>query len=162
MALSKEKSFDMTDYRIIALLRENARMPEEEISAKTGAGVEEVRSRINRLLKAGAGRITMVVDPDAFGYKLAADIYLSLDKTREKEIIEELRKKPNVTYMGHGQEAGEIALEVRFKSSSDLYDFVKTELPSIPGVIIEEFTMLPRILKNIDQWVPPEEDFTPS
>lgn len=142
------------------LLRENARCPESVIAEKLSLSEGDVKTRIDRLLELGAGRLTMVIDPEAFGYQLAADIYLSLDKTREKEIIEQLRSNPNITYMGHGQESGDLALEVRFKNSNDLYDFVRKELPSLPGVSIEEFTLLPKILKNIDEWIPPKKDFS--
>lgn len=159
MAVTKEEKFDAADYRIITLLHENARMPEKEIGALLGLTEKEVKTRISRLLEAGAGKLTLMINPEAFGYVLAADIYLSLDKTREKEIIEELRQNPNVTYLGHGQEEGKIALEVRFKNSNDLYNFIKLDLPAQEGIKLEEFTLLPKILKNIDQWVPPKEDF---
>ena len=156
---SGKGSFDQMDRQIILILRENARASNQEIAARVSLSPDEIEKRITRLISAGAGKMTMVMDPEAFGYQLAADIFLSLDKGREKEIIEELAAMPFITYLGHGQDPGEIAIEVRFKNSGDLYSFVKERLPSIPGVIIEEFTMLPRILKNIDQWIPPEEDF---
>ena len=155
----RKGSFDSIDREIMLILRENARIPAEEIGTRLSLAVEEIERRITALLSSGAGKLTMVMDPEAFGYKLAADIYLSVDRNREKDIIGDLSALPYVTYLGHGQEDGEIAVEVRFRNSIDLYSFVKEYLPSIPGVTIEEFTMLPRILKNIDQWIPPTEDF---
>jgi hypothetical protein len=66
---------------------------------------------------------------------------------------------PGVTYIAFGQGSTEISIEARFKNNDELREFIRRVLPKMPGVKVTGYALVPRILRNIDEWVPPKEDF---
>lgn len=155
----KKASLDRLDYLIIQELHRNARVSASEIARKAQANERTIRKRIERLISDGVIRLTAILDPAAFGYHTTVDIFLETDPNREAEILERLRAMPEVTYIALGQESTEISIEARFKDTEALREFLGRTLPSIPGVSVSRYTIVPRILRNIDEWMPPEEDF---
>ncbi len=59
-----------------------------------------------------------------------------------------------ISYVAYGAGSGEISLEVRFKNNAELREFLVHTLPGIPGVNSIRHTLVPEILKNIDEWMP--------
>ncbi len=156
---ARKISLDDLDFHIIRLLHADARLAASEIARQTGSNERTVRKRIDRLVSDGIVRLTAILDPDAFGYHIAADIFLEADPEREGEIVRLLTAMPEVTYAALGQETREISIEARFKNSTDLRDFLGRTLTGIPGVQVTRYALVPRILRNIDEWMPPREDF---
>jgi DNA-binding Lrp family transcriptional regulator len=156
---SKKSAFDELDYRIVHALHADARAPAADIAREAGANERTVRKRIEALVAAGAIRLTAILDPQAFGYLTAADIFLNAEADREAAILERLIAMPEVTYLALGQESQEISLEARFKDNEALREFLGRTLPGIPGVTVTRYTLVPRILRNIDEWMPTKEDF---
>jgi DNA-binding Lrp family transcriptional regulator len=152
-------SLDELDYQIIRLLHTNARLPAADIARRTGSNERTVRKRIDRLVADGVVRLTAILEPDAFGYHTAADIFLEADYAQEDEIVRRLMSMPEVTYVALGQETNEISIEARFKDNQGLREFLGHTLPGIPGVTVSRYALVPRILRNIDSWMPPREDF---
>ena len=118
-----------------------------------------VRKRIDRLVELGIGRLTLVVDPKVFGYGIAVDIFLSIDPVHEEDILEQLQDIPQLSYMAYGMGSNDLSLEARFKTSEEMYEFLRRTLPAILGVEVKEFALVPRIIMNIDDWLPSCEDF---
>ncbi len=152
-------SFDALDFRIIQALHRDGRLPATSIAGLVGADVRTVRNRIARLVEAGAIRITAIADPQAFGYSTSADIFLTVDPAKENELTELFRSMSEISYVAYGAGSGEISLEVRFKNNAELREFLVHTLVSIPGVLNIRHTLVPQILKNIDEWLPPGKDF---
>lgn len=151
--------FDELDYQIIQLLNQDARHSASEIARSVGARERTIRNRIDRLVELGALRLTAVVDPSAFGYQTSVDIFLQVDLEREAEIVDCLLHMPEICYLAYGQGTNEMSIEARFKSNAEMYDFLKRTLPAIPGLSVTSYALVPRILRNIDQWLPRPEDF---
>lgn len=156
---SRKLNFDELDYQIICELHRDARVSASEIARKAHANERTIRKRIERLVSDGVIRLTAILDPDAFGYHITADIFLETDPNLERAILEKLSAMPEVTYIALGQESTEISIEARFKDNEALRDFLGRVLPSIPGVTVTRYTIVPRILRNIDEWMPAQEDF---
>ena len=156
---SRKISFDELDYQIIQVLHTNARASASDIARKTNANERTIRKRIARLVSDGAIRLTAILDPEAFGYVTAADIFLEADATLEPAILNRLISIPEVTYVALGQETKEISIEARFKDNEALREFLARTLPGIPGVTVTRYTLVPRILRNIDEWMPKRADF---
>jgi DNA-binding Lrp family transcriptional regulator len=150
---------DRLDYMILRELRQDARIPAAEIARKIGANERTIRKRIERMVSLGAVRLTSIVDPSFFGYVITADIFLEVDVDREQEVIATLLKMPEVSYLAFGQGTQDLSIEVRFKNGEQLREFLRTALPSIPGVRVKGYALVPRILRNIDEWMPPEDEF---
>jgi DNA-binding Lrp family transcriptional regulator len=152
-------ALDQLDYDIIQALHADARVAASEIARLTGTNERTVRKRIDRLVADGVIRLTAIIDPLAFGYVTAADILLEADPAREDEILALLASMPEITYIAFGQGSQEISIEARFKDNDELREFMRKTLPSIPGVTVNRYALVPRILRNIDEWLPPKADF---
>jgi DNA-binding Lrp family transcriptional regulator len=151
--------FDTLDYKIIQQLHGDGRATATSIASRTGADVRTIRNRIARLIGLGAIRVTAIADPTSFGYQTAADIFLQVDPKKESELIQRFLSMTEVSYVAYGSGSGEISLEVRFKNNAELREFLVHTLSGIPGVISIRHTLVPEILKNIDEWMPSEGDF---
>jgi len=155
----KKTSLDELDYQIICALHADARAAAADIARQTGANERTVRKRIERLEAEGTVRLTAILDPVAFGYITAADIFLEASSDMEPAILDRLMSMPELTYVALGQETMEISIEARFKNIEELREFLGRTLPGIPGVTVTRYALVPRILRNIDEWMPPIEDF---
>jgi Lrp/AsnC family transcriptional regulator, regulator for asnA, asnC and gidA len=155
----RDTYFDNMDYEIIQALHENARVAASEIARKTGANERTVRKRIERLLNENVIRLTAILNPLAFGYITAADIFIQVEPEREAAVIDALMKMPEVTYVAFGQGTNDISIEARFKDNDAFREFIRTTLANMEGVTVDRYALVPRILRNIDEWMPPKDDF---
>ncbi len=151
---------DSLDFAIIQRLHRDGRLPATAIARSVGVDERTVRNRINRMVKLGAIRIVAIAEPLAFNYDTAADIFLKVETDKEAELVDLFLNMRHVSYLAYGPGSGEISLEVRLKNHAKLREFLVHTLPSIPGVKDISYTMVPQILKNIDEWLPGEEDFS--
>ncbi len=158
--MPKKSNFDLLDYHILQVLHNDGRAPATEIAEAVGADVRTVRNRIARLVDSGAVRLTAITDPSAFDYVIAADIFLNVEPAHEEALTRRFLNMREISYVAYGAGSGEISLEVRFKNHADLREFLVHTLPNIPGINSVRNTLVPQILKNIDEWLPSEEDFT--
>lgn len=150
---------DSLDFQIIQALNEDARRSASEIARTTGANERTVRKRIDRLVSEGFIRMAAIVDPLKFGYVTAADIFLEVDPSVEEAVLRELMAMPEVTYVAFGQGTNEVSIEARFKDNDSLREFIRRKLASMAGIKVTRYTLVPRILRNIDEWMPAPEDF---
>ncbi|HZW02627.1 MAG TPA: Lrp/AsnC family transcriptional regulator [Anaerolineaceae bacterium] len=150
---------DQIDYQIICELSRDGRLKSAEIARKLGANERTIRKRIDALIAQGAIRVTAVVNPEFFGYLFVADIFMEVDPQREAEVIQKLSEMPAISYLAFGQGTSDLSIEARFKSNDELRHFIARLLPAIPGLKVTGYALVPRILRNIDEWMPPAEDF---
>jgi DNA-binding Lrp family transcriptional regulator len=153
------KQFDLTDHKIIQILHKDARTSASEIARQLGANERTIRKRIERLVKLGAVRLTAIIDPEAFGYIIAVDIFLEVDSDQEDQVIEKFLTTPEVSYLALGQGTKDLSIECRFKDNNEMRQFLRKKLPTIEGVQIRGYSLVPRIIRNIDEWMPREDDF---
>ena len=156
---ARKDHLDELDYQIMRELHADARISATDIARKTHFNERTIRKRIDRLITSGVFRLTAILDPEAFGYITAADIFLEADPAREKQILERLMHMPEITYVAFGQGSNEISIEARFKNNDELREFLRTTLPSLSGVKVTGYALVPRIFRNIDEWFPPKTDF---
>lgn len=155
----KTHPFDELDYRILQILNRNARASASEIARALNANERTIRKRIDRLAELGAIRMAAIVNPNAFGYVTAADIFLIVEPEEEQAIIERLTTMPEISYIAFGQGTQDLSIEARFKDNDEMREFLRRILPAIPGVTVKGYALVPRILRNIDEWMPRPEDF---
>ena len=155
----RDHQFDKLDYEIIKALHKNARIAASEIARNTGANERTIRKRIERLLNEDVIRLTAILNPLAFGYVTAADIFIQVDPLLEDQAVETLMSMPEVTYVAFGQGTNDISLEARFKDNDGFREFIRTTLANMEGVTVVSYALVPRILRNIDEWMPPDDEF---
>jgi DNA-binding Lrp family transcriptional regulator len=155
----RDKYFDELDFQIIQALHKDARVAASEISRITGANERTIRKRIERLVGEGIIRLSAILDPIAFGYVTAADIFLDVDQDLEDQTLQLIMDMPEVTYVAYGQGSTDISIEARFKDNDALRQFIRNTLTGMQGVTVKGYTLVPRILRNIDEWMPPRSSF---
>ncbi len=155
----RDRSFDQLDYQIIQALHQDARMAASEIARITGANERTIRARIDGLVQQNIIRLSAILNPQAFGYVTAADIFLEVAPDKEEDIIHTLMDIPEVTYVAYGQGSNDVSIEARFKDNDALREFLRHTLAGMTGVTVKGYTLVPRILRNIDEWTPPKTDF---
>ena len=160
--MPRSSEFDSLDYQIILQLRQDARQSASEIARALGANERTVRNRIDRLVASGALRLTSILDPSAFGYGHTVDILLEVQPEQEQAAIQRLLQMQEVSYLAYGQSTQEISIEARFKDAVEMRAFLGRVLAAIPGVKVKGYALVPRILRNIDEWLPRLDDFVSS
>lgn len=155
----KIKSFDKIDYQIIKELSKDARASASQIAKSIDVNERTVRRRITNLVETKAVRITTIVDPSMFGYHSIADINLKIDEKIYDEFIESCKQNPNVCYIASGWGKANLAIETRFLDNEEMYDFINYTLPQTEGIEVINFFIIPKIIYNIDHWLPVESDF---
>jgi DNA-binding Lrp family transcriptional regulator len=151
--------FDALDYQIIQALRQDARVSASDIARKVNANERTIRKRIDRLVELGAVRLTAVVDPRTFGYIISVDIFLEVDPSQETAILEQFKTMPHITYIAFGEGSKDLSIEARFKDSAEMSTFLRHTITKLPGVTVKGHALVPAILRNIDEWMPPRNDF---
>lgn len=147
------KNIDDKDYSIINVLKENAKLSTQQISAKTRIPITTVHNRIRKLESAGIIKgYTAVLDNKLMG-DIIAFVLISVmyhlpngkvfdqeelaGKVRNNEIVEEVNIITGAT---------DLIVKVRTKTVDDLNNFVIRYLRSIPGI---ERTQTLVVLKSI-------------
>ncbi|GAB4481629.1 MAG: hypothetical protein Kow00124_29590 [Anaerolineae bacterium] len=156
---SNGRLYDQLDYEIIRLLNQDGRISASEIARILKANPRTIRKRIDALVASGAIIPTAIVNPTVFGYTTAVDIFLEVEHEFEKEVISRLLGMQEVSYLAYGQGSRDISIEARFKNNGEMYDFVRNTLEAMPGVKVTRLVLVPRILRNINEWLPKKEDF---
>lgn len=157
--ISLKHSLDQLDYHLIRELQQNARVSASVLARKLNANERTIRNRIEHLLADGIVRLTAIVNPYAFDYVVAVDIFLETDLADEDKVLAELLAKPEITYLAYGQNSTELSIEARFKDNDQMRVFLGKTLPAIAGLHVKGYTLVPRILRNIDEWMPPIDEF---
>jgi len=151
--------FDALDYRILQELHKNARASAAEVSRAVRANERTVRKRIDRLVAMGVGRFTLVLEPRVFGYGISVDIFLSIDPERENRVVSQLLGMPEISYLAFNLDNTELSVEARFKTNEEFHEFLNYTLPAIEGLEVKDYALVPRVMRNIDEWLPPPETF---
>jgi Lrp/AsnC family transcriptional regulator, regulator for asnA, asnC and gidA len=148
------------DQAIIQRLNQNARLTSSEIARALQVAERTVRHRMNRLITAGVINPVAVVNPAAFGYTLVVDIFCEVDVAAQIEITEAIAALPEVSYLAYFTGDQDISFQALFKNSEEMHYFITNRLHQIPGIRRTRTVLVPRIVKDTYQWLPPDEEFT--
>ncbi len=157
--IEKKKIFDKLDYKIIKELSRDARASAAKVAQNIGANERTVNRRINKLLESKAIRIATIVEPSMFDYHSIADINLKVEEDVYDDFVEFCKQNPNVCYIASGWGEANLAIETRFLDNNQMYDFINETLVNTEGVKVVNFFIIPKIIYNIDSWMPVRSDF---
>jgi len=149
--------FDKIDVKIVNLLLENGRMPASEMSRRVGNISERlIRYRIERMIAGGVIQISAVVNPEALGLTLKADIWVEVESDQVLEVAKKLALQENVTYVACGIGQNDISIQLVAKDTAEVYYFVTEVVRKLPGVRKTTTSIVPIVLKDVYQWrIPP-------
>ncbi len=143
------------DQVIIQHLNRDARLTSSEIARALNVAERTVRHRIKRLINANIIKLVAVVNPLAFGYDLVVDIFCEIDVSAQEQVVETIAAMPEVSYLAFLTGDQDISFQALFRSSDEMHSFVTHRLHQIPGIRRTRTVVVPRIVKDSYQWLPP-------
>jgi Lrp/AsnC family transcriptional regulator for asnA, asnC and gidA len=147
---------DRIDWEIITLLNEDGRLPSAEIARRlVNVSSRTVNNRIKVLSEQGIINIRAVVNPEAVGFGVLADVYLEVEPGRVREVAELVARFPQATYVACATGDSDVSLSLRVRTIEELFTFVDEKLGNIPGVRRTQSYVLPLKIKDLDTWIPP-------
>jgi Lrp/AsnC family transcriptional regulator for asnA, asnC and gidA len=148
---------DSTDWKIIALLNQDGRMPSAEIARRLdGVSARTVKNRIDALVTKGIINIRSIIDPKSIGYGVLADVFIETEPGRLREVAKQLTELPEVSYVVCATGDTDIIISIRSRSIEELYRFITETVGKVPGVRQTQTYLLPLSLKDNMTWLPPD------
>jgi Lrp/AsnC family transcriptional regulator for asnA, asnC and gidA len=150
------EKLDRTDWKIIALLNEDGRMPSAEIARRLGnVSARTVTNRVEALTREGIINIRAIINPETVGYGVLADVFIEVEPGRVREVAEGVAEFPQVSYVACATGNSDVSISLRVRNIEELFNFVTEKLGKIPGVRRTQSYLLPLKLKDLDTWLPP-------
>jgi Lrp/AsnC family transcriptional regulator for asnA, asnC and gidA len=147
---------DQFDWKIIALLNQDGRMPSAEIARKLGkVSARTVSYRIDNLIENGIINVRAVVNPEIVGYGVLADVFIEVEPGKVREVAQKAAEFPQISYVACATGESDVSISLRVRSIEELFDFVTETLGNIPGVRRTQSYLLPLKIKDLDTWLPP-------
>jgi DNA-binding Lrp family transcriptional regulator len=146
---------DEMDRRIVLQLIRDARRPYKLIGDAVGASEPQVRRRVNQLVENGALRVVSVINPMALGWTSMAMVGVRADGG-VFEVAKQLSSQDPITWLATVSGSYDIFAEIVAASRADIFDFVNTQIRSVPGVrdtyIFESFSIYhePKFLLELE------------
>ena len=125
--MKKEKSLDEIDKQILRILQKDARTSYREIQEQLGISIGTIHNRISKLKENGIIEgYTLRLNNVKLGYKLTFLIRINIDGKHTEELLEDLKKIPEVCSIFHTTGEQSAALICRFQESDQVHDFIRT------------------------------------
>lgn len=148
--------FDKNDVQIVNMLLEDGRMPASEIARRAGISERVVRYRIDHMVENGVIQISAVVNPEAFGLTIKADVWMEVDSDQIVSVSRRLAKFDTVTYVACSIGENDISIQLVASDTQEIYHFITEVIRKIPGVRKTTTSIVPVIVKDVYQWRVPE------
>lgn len=145
---------DETDQRIVALLREDGRMPYRSLARELGLTETTVRARVRRLEESDAMRVVAVTDFEAAGYELLLAVGVQVEGRTPQEVALELAEIDEVFSVNVVIGSHDIELLVVAENQQGLAELISRRLALVPGVRRLTPALAVDVLKNQPDWVP--------
>ena len=131
-----ETSFepDDLDERIIALLREDGRMPTRDIAARAKTSPATVRKRIRAMEAAGFMRVVAVTDFAAAGFDLLIAIGIEVENRNAEAVGLDLAALPEVFSVNLTTGPNDLEILVAAQSFEQLATFLHSEVSRVDGI----------------------------
>lgn len=134
----RSEALDEVDSRILALLREDARIPNSRLAELAGIAPSTCLARVRSLVERGVvAGFTARVSPAALGLGLEALISVSIRtgaRQRITEFRDDLEHRPEVRQLFFLGGAEDFVLHVAVHDTDALRDFVVEQLSAHPAV----------------------------
>ena len=144
---------DEIDKNILRILGADGRTSIENLAQRAGGITPRLcRYRLLRLFERDIVRVSVVVNPSAVGMPLTANAMLRVSRDHLTDAIPLLFENDHVSYISLGLGSHQINVEVRAKDGSDLSEIFSSQIGSIPGIEIESYHLLPKIIKGVGRW----------
>jgi Lrp/AsnC family transcriptional regulator for asnA, asnC and gidA len=147
--------FTQLDYQIMALLAEDGRISCAEMGRRLNQPARTIRYRLETLLQTQTLQVQPIINPDAFGYKILADVLIEAEAGTVLTVAQAAAKLDQVSYVACATGDRDVSLQVVAADVDSLYQFITEKLHAIPGVRRTQTILLPIKIKDVYQWQPP-------
>lgn len=151
---------DKIDREIVNLLIEDGRMPAAEIARRIGGDITErmVRYRIEQMVKANLISISAIVNPQALGYQVVADVFVEVEPGRIEEVAKFLAEHEMVSYVACSIGERDVSAQIIAHNNTEIYQFATEVIGRLPGVRKTTTSIVPVKLKDVYQWRIPSDN----
>ncbi len=127
---------DGIDKIILKTLMNDARIPIQILSKKTGISGAAVHQRLKKLEKSGIISGSQInVDPKSLGYKTLAFIGVFLDKAiRNNEAVKKIEEVPEIIECHYTTGNWSVFIKVLCHDNEHLMELIKNKLQTINGI----------------------------
>jgi Lrp/AsnC family transcriptional regulator for asnA, asnC and gidA len=143
---------DDMDKRIVRVLQKNARTPNTEIARALGVTETTIRNRVARLLDEKQIGVVAVVNPESTEATISAFLEISLHPKNLDAVVEKLRARSEVRYLGLTLGRAQIIIEAFFRDHEHLLAFQTGVVATLPGVTAVETAIVVRVAKFSYEW----------
>ena len=149
---------DQLDKKIIDLLSDDGRMSCADIARAIGSTSERsvsersVRYRLEKLMAENIIRVAATPVPQSLGYSIVADVFIMVESGQVLEVARKIAAYENVSYVAGSTGEFDLRVQVIAQSNRELYDMVTETIGRIPGVRKTTTSMVPFVVKDVDQW----------
>lgn len=149
--MSKSASkVDQTDLRIIEILHEDGRTPNNEIAARLSLSEGTIRNRITKLIEHDYLKVRGLINPSKFIEKQLVYILLSVPLRQGwMDVSNKLAELPEVLSVSLLAGRFDVLLEV-FIAHSELAEFISEKIGTLEGVNSTESII---VLKQFNKWI---------
>lgn len=146
------RPLDETDRALIAELQRDARQSNQAIATALGVSEGTIRARIKRLEDDGVVRITTIRNIEAFREHAAANLWITCDRTRLRELGQRLAAQPFVGFVASTLGRADLLAIVFHESMGELVRFVDEGVKTLPGVLDVRTQPILELVKNDVRW----------
>lgn len=133
---------DITDHRLIALLRRDARAPVSTLAADLGLSRATVKARLDRLTETGViERFTISLKAGHEEDRVRAVMMIELKGGMSRAVITAIRAMPQVARLHSTNGAWDLVAELDCASLRD-FDQALRQIRAVPGVTNSESCLL--------------------
>ncbi len=131
----RKPELDSLDHNIIALLQEDGRLSASEVAGRIGNIAERtVRNRIASLLQNKHIVISAIPDPTKVGRDVQADLLIETAPGEGDAVASRMVEFDQVSYLCAMTGEYNLGASVMADTNTDLYEFIESEISTIPGV----------------------------
>ena len=135
-------NLDDTDRELLALLRQDARLPVATLAARLKVARGTVQNRMKRLERDGViVGYTVRVKPQAEAHRIRALMTIVVEGNRGAEVLKALRGHPNVTGLHSTNGRWDLVAELR-ADSLEAFDRALGNIRLIAGIASTETSLL--------------------
>jgi Lrp/AsnC family transcriptional regulator, regulator for asnA, asnC and gidA len=138
---------DEIDRQLMNALGKNGRIAYSQLADEFGISVATVSRRVCSLIKQDIMKITVVPNPSKFGYLAIAGIVLHTDYAKVDKVAAQLAMSPEVHTVMKLTNSFDIFFIVHFPTPEKLYQYLKTKIANIDGVLNVETFVVSDIVK---------------
>jgi len=141
---------DKVDMKIMEILAEGGRIPNNEIAARLSISEGTVRNRIKKLTDNNFLKVKGLINPDEGTEKQLIFILVTLDKTKRwKETAQKVSTLPNVKSVSMITGRFDLVIEL-FIEPRNIMSFLTHHLGSVDDISSTESLVT---IKNLNKWV---------